>query len=163
MNNNELWAQILSRIESSVSSMIYNVYFKDTSLVDIDNNNTLKIQVKNEFIKNHLLNHFDDLISEKIKEVSNKEYLYELVLPTTDIEVPKKKEESTEIITQLPVDNVNNSIDININDNFNDNLIPRYTFDTFMVGKQNAIAFTCAQAVVEKPGVMYNQLFIYGK
>ena len=163
MNNNELWTQILSRIESSVSSMIYNVYFKDTTLLNIDNNNTLKIQVKNEFIMNHLLNHFDDLINDVIKEVTNKEYLYELVLPSADVEVPKKKDDN-EVITQLPLDNVDNSVDINnINDTFNDNLIPRYTFDTFMVGKQNAVAYTCAQAVAEKPGVMYNPLFIYGK
>ena len=61
MNNNELWAQILSRIESSVSTMIYNIYFKDTTLIDIDNNNTLKIQVKSDFMKNHLLNHLVQL------------------------------------------------------------------------------------------------------
>ena len=167
MNNNELWAQILSRIESSVSSMIYNVYFKDTSLINIDNNNTLKIQVKSEFIKNHLLNHFDDLISEKILEVTKKEYLYELVLPDTELEVPKKKEEDNEIVTQLPLEinnNDNNLVDTNIiNNNFNDNLNPNYTFDNFIVGEQNAFADRCARQVVEYPGTAMNPLFLYGK
>ena len=104
MNNNELWAQILSRIESSVSTMIYNIYFKDTTLLNIDNNNTLIIQVKSDFIKNHLQNHFDDLISEKIKEITRKDYLYELVTSPPELEIPKKKEEDNEIISQLPLE-----------------------------------------------------------
>ena len=170
MNNNELWAQILSRIESSVSTMIYNIYFKDTTLLDIDNNNTLKIQVKNEFIKNHLLNHFDDLINEKIKEVTKKDYLYELVTTPIELEIPKKKEEDNEIISQLPLEienNVDNEPVMNVVDevfpDYNDNLNPNYTFDNFVVGNQNNIAYMSAKAVADQPGKLYNPLFIWGK
>ena len=172
MNNNELWAQILSRIESSVSTMIYNIYFRDTTLLNIDNNNTLKIQVKNEFIKNHLLNHFDDLISDSIKEVTHKDYLYELVtdLVLQEIEIPKKKEETTEFISQLPLEDtniVNNNEVINVVDevfpDYDDHLNPNHTFENYMVGTQNAIAVTAAQGVAQNPGKLYNPLFIYGK
>ena len=38
---------------------------------------------------------------------------------------------------------------------------PRYTFDSFIVGKFNELAHAAAMAVSEKPGVTYNPLFIY--
>jgi chromosomal replication initiator protein len=38
----------------------------------------------------------------------------------------------------------------------------RYTFDTFIVGKGNELAHAACLAVVQKPGEVYNPLFIYG-
>ncbi len=41
-------------------------------------------------------------------------------------------------------------------------LIDRYTFDTFVVGQSNRLAFAGAQSVAKEPGGKYNPLFIYG-
>jgi chromosomal replication initiator protein len=46
--------------------------------------------------------------------------------------------------------------------NRNDNLNPRYTFETFVVGPFNELGHAAAQAVVKEPGITYNPLFIYG-
>ncbi len=43
-----------------------------------------------------------------------------------------------------------------------DNLNPRYTFDSFIVGPFNQLAHAAAQAVIQNPGLSYNPLFIYG-
>lgn len=41
-------------------------------------------------------------------------------------------------------------------------LIPKYTFDTFVVGKNNNFAYSSSLAVAESPGKAYNPLFLYG-
>ena len=42
------------------------------------------------------------------------------------------------------------------------NLNPRYTFESFIVGRFNEIAHAAALAVTEKPGTAYNPLYVYG-
>jgi chromosomal replication initiator protein len=41
-------------------------------------------------------------------------------------------------------------------------LNPSLTFDSFIVGDSNQFAYTTAKSVAEKPGQLYNPLFIYG-
>jgi chromosomal replication initiator protein len=43
-----------------------------------------------------------------------------------------------------------------------DNLNPRYTFDTFIIGPFNQLAHAAARTVIDRPGITYNPLFIYG-
>ncbi|MFM7736671.1 MAG: chromosomal replication initiator protein DnaA [Alphaproteobacteria bacterium] len=42
------------------------------------------------------------------------------------------------------------------------NLVPRYTFENFVVGTSNEFAHAAARAVASRPGVKYNPLFLYG-
>ena len=53
---------------------------------------------------------------------------------------------------------------LNINTAFktNNKLNPKYTLNTFIVGKNNELAHAAALAVVKNPGNIYNPLFIYG-
>ncbi len=39
---------------------------------------------------------------------------------------------------------------------------PKYTFDSFITGNCNRLAYAAALAIAEKPGQTYNPLFIYG-
>jgi len=42
------------------------------------------------------------------------------------------------------------------------NLNPKYTFESYVVGSPNRLAFAAAKAVVDNPGSRHNPLFIYG-
>jgi chromosomal replication initiator protein len=42
------------------------------------------------------------------------------------------------------------------------NIDPRYTFESFVVGKSNHFAHAACKAVAERPGVAYNPLFLHG-
>ncbi len=39
---------------------------------------------------------------------------------------------------------------------------PRHTFANFVVGSHNKLAHAVAEAVAERPGTLYNPLFVYG-
>lgn len=41
-------------------------------------------------------------------------------------------------------------------------LNPSYNFETFIVGESNKYAFTAAKSIANKPGIVYNPVFIYG-
>lgn len=41
-------------------------------------------------------------------------------------------------------------------------LNPRYTFDRFVAGNENAMVYAAAKAVAERPAAAYNPFFIYG-
>ncbi|MDD3324042.1 MAG: chromosomal replication initiator protein DnaA [Sulfurospirillaceae bacterium] len=41
-------------------------------------------------------------------------------------------------------------------------LNPSYTFNSFVVGSSNQYAYTAAKSIAEKPGAIYNPVFIYG-
>ena len=45
---------------------------------------------------------------------------------------------------------------------WNTNLNPKFTFDNYVVGNSNRLAFVAARAVAEAPGPIHNPLFIYG-
>ncbi len=45
---------------------------------------------------------------------------------------------------------------------FKSNLNPKYTFDSFIIGNSNRMAYAAAVAISDSPGNSYNPLFIYG-
>lgn len=65
--------------------------------------------------------------------------------------------------TAAKFDNIKNNQNISnqINNMVNDNKIT-YTFDNFIVGPSNNLAFAAAKAVAQKQHEKYNPLFIYG-
>ena len=56
----------------------------------------------------------------------------------------------------------NNDLDI-VNYKYNSNFNPKYTFDTFVVGDANKLAYGTALSVAQNPGKLYNPYFIYAK
>lgn len=152
INNKELWGNALVDIEANISRANFTTWFKNTSIVKEDAG-TLYVGVPNEFVKDWLYNKFHKLIvktlmsySENIRSV---EYVIIKYEPTQKV-VAKTETNNKE----LPL------ADLYVNKD--DNLNPKYTFNSFVVGPFNELAYAVAQAVIQNPGTSYNPLFIYG-
>ena len=146
MDNNFSWEQFLDIIRSKLSSVSYDTWFKETSLAKMTDD-SIDILVPMSFHKDFLNKNYYDLIDNIITSITGKNYDINFVVEE---------------------DIVNNDIVINNsnekkNNNFQTNLNPQYTFDTFVIGDSNRFAQTAAVAVAEQPGKVYNPLFIHGK
>jgi chromosomal replication initiator protein len=64
---------------------------------------------------------------------------------------------------ERPVFNVNKELPLNdLYVNKDDNLNPKYNFNSFVVGPFNELAYAVAQAIITNPGQNYNPFFVYG-
>lgn len=152
MDSKTLWNTVLVQIELEVSKANFSTWFKDTYILKIDSG-IVHLAVPNTFVKNWLQNKYHKNILQNLRNLVEGVRSVEYIISPIN---KKKDEPATEIPSQnkeLPL----NSLYINPEDNLN----PRYTFDTFVVGPFNELAYAAAQAILKKP-VAYNPLFFYG-
>lgn len=157
MNTKELWENCLSEIELSVSKANFTTWFKNTSIVKEDTG-TIYVGVSNEFVKDWLYNKFHKLILKTLishnDTVRSVEYIISKYEPSG-----KQPEVQT---AQQPI-NINKELPLNdLYVNRDDNLNPKYNFNSFVVGPFNELAYAVAQAIIANPGQNYNPFFVYG-
>lgn len=143
MDLNNIWETFLQRIQKAVATFSYNTWFKDTKLVELRDNKAI-IEVPMEIHKKHLRDSYSEMIEEIFTDITGTNFQMEYYLKEEFENKDTFKFETHED-----------------DENFKTNLNPNYTFDTFIVGESNKFAQAIALAVAEKPGFVYNPLFIY--
>ena len=157
-----LWQSVLGEIELSISHANFTTWFKSTELVDF-RDGVATVGVPNVFAIRQFEVKFNNQISTILKKngVDAKKIVY--IVKTTKKSVvsrettPSHDERIDELVdrrsghasrarTKTPANSLN----------------PRYSFDNFIVGSSNDLAYTACMAVAANPGVKYNPLFIYG-
>ncbi len=153
MNTKQLWGNCLLKIESGMSKANFSTWFKNTSILK-EEAGIIYIGVPNEFVRDWLINKYHKLITKTITEAYENMRAVEYVI--TKIENPKQETiiTSETIAKELPLR------DLYINPE--NNLNPRYHFNSFIVGTFNELAYAAAQAIIESPGTKYNPFFVYG-
>lgn len=148
MNNKELWQTILGELELQVSSANFVTWFKDTTIKEQGEKEIL-ISVPNGFTKEWLENKYHKLILNVIQKFypNIRDVKYSIGQPKTFI----LEDEKTEV-----------GLDAQLSSSPSFNLNLRYTFDNFIVGHFNEIAYAASLAVCKNLGKNYNPLFIYG-
>ena len=149
----ELWEQVLTQVELSISPANFNTWFRDSTIVKVEDG-IVSVGVPSQFFRDWYLKKFNTLLLKIIRDIS---YEYRNIEYLIVKDVSRKTKEVRRVVrptVELPLD------DFYINKS--DNLNPRYTFDSFVVGSFNELAFTAAKAAIERPGITYNPLFVYG-
>ncbi|MDB5190016.1 MAG: dnaA [Parcubacteria group bacterium] len=148
----ELWEYVLTQIELSISPANFNTWFRESSIVKIEDG-IVFIGVPSLFFKDWYMKKFNMLLLKILRGVSHEYRNIEYMIVKDVTRKPKENRRAVPT-PELPL----NDFYINKSDNLN----PRYTFDSFVVGSFNELAFNAAQAAITRPGITYNPLFIYG-
>jgi chromosomal replication initiator protein len=154
-NLEELWGKCLADIELEVSKPNFSTWFKNTCIVKEDSG-TICVGVPNEFVRDWLSNKYHKMILKVLmtytETVRGVEYL--ISKPESKNNQSQDRQNVMIVNKELPLK------DLYINKD--DNLNPRYTFDTFIVGPFNELAYAAGKSIIDRPGFSYNPLFIYG-
>ena len=157
-----IWDQVLSRIEVQVGKHSFSTWFKPTSLL-ADAGSNMRIRVPNLLFVEWLPKHYSVVLAEALRDVGRGDVKLVFVPdapgggeeargPSIRASAAPEFEEPAE-----PA-----SSDAPAAPQRAGSLIPRYTFDSFIVGPSNQFANAACRAVAETPSRSYNPLFIHG-
>lgn len=162
-----LWQSVLGEIELSVSTANFQTWFKDTELLTSSNDEVV-IGVKNIFAKKQFEARFNSQIAEVLRKngVDPRKITYEIKTVGKKTRINRETTQST--VSTSAVDELLSSprdthaVTPRSSQHTYGGLNPRYTFDNFIVGSSNDLAYTASQAVAANPGVKYNPIYFYG-
>ncbi len=144
MDLENIWIVFLKKMEMKLKPVLFQTWFQDTKLIKLENDLAV-IQVPLDVHTKHLKENYNDLIKETLLEITDNLYNIKYL---TEEEIKEISKEETNIENNKAI--------------FESGLDNKYTFDNFVSGESNKFAKTIGLAVAEKPGSMYNPLFIYG-
>ena len=135
----DVWAIVLQQLKKELSETTIAAFFDELEAVDI-RGNTLILHCANDFKKGYI----ESLYLKNIKNC-----LHDIF--STDFEV--------QILDDIAFAELNGNTVRKQSDRFTSD---EFTFETFVVGPSNKLAYAASQAVAEHPAQNYNPLLIYG-
>jgi chromosomal replication initiator protein len=163
-----IWDLVLSRIEGQVGQHSFSTWFKPTSLLN-DRGNSLSIRVPNPLFVEWLPKHYSVVLAEALREVGRSDARLVFVpdgrgtADDTRVAAPAPElDTATESQAEFSHTPEVQEADAPAEPPRAGGLIPRYTFDSFIVGPSNQFANAACRAVAETPSRSYNPLFIHG-
>ena len=138
----DFWHHVLSAVEKHMSRQCFDTWFRPIAYQGRDEG-VLRLTVPTESFKKCLLENYSGLLLDAAGEVSHSA----LALNVTVEAVPEPS--SPVAAFPDPADSA-------------PLLIPKYTFDNFVVGASNQLAHAASLAVAERPSKAYNPLYLYG-
>ncbi|SDW87076.1 chromosomal replication initiator protein DnaA [Alicyclobacillus hesperidum] len=155
-----LWDQVLIMLKERLSGPTFNIWFEETKIVRLDEEaRILYVLVPSTFVRNWIEQRYTSMIQNLIIALTEQEYRIRFVTPSKEeqtaatLETPAKDRQPAQTAGQAATEEDGDTTA---------SLIPRYTFETFVIGASNRFAHAACLAVSERPAQAYNPLFIYG-
>ncbi len=156
-----IWARVRGRLQNEVGEVEYRTWLKHMTLVGIDGDE-VTIALPSRFLRDWVRGHYADLImllwQTEMRVIRRAEFIVRSSVqigPRADVPPPEPVVASRFVgLAAVPPRN---------EDRTEAPLDPRFSFETFVVGKPNEFAYACARRVAEMPASPgFNPLFLYG-
>jgi chromosomal replication initiator protein len=163
-SNESLWQAVLGEIELTVSRGNFMTWFKHTTLLK-NKDGVVVVGVATVFVKNQLERKFNELIVDTLKKNGVEPTKVEYKIHASSSKLHKRSVEEPSVpimqVQEKPVAKpaVASS---SVRHSYRQGLNERYTFENFIVGSGNELAYAACQAIAAAPGKKYNPLFVYG-
>jgi chromosomal replication initiator protein len=178
----DMWKNFLNLVREEVGSRVVDTWFCALSLYRWDQlENTVYLHAPNAFIQDWVEKKYTKLFQIHLGRLLNahniKIVFIDVAAQQKSATINNKQDTSYHATVQVdvvPLDNVEKSSRVTViparEEKRNSPAVknsavyinPTYSFDAFVVGPSNSLAYAAAQAVSESPGVLYNPLFVYG-
>ncbi len=138
--------EFLTIIEKEANPSDYKKYLKQLSYKKISSDDKIAVfEVSNKYLASWIKSKYTPIIQQCFE-------IYDGTKPDVEIKIAGEKKSKKEIISEKAKNESTESTILN----------PSYTFDSFVVGPSNQMAYNASLAVANKPGIQYNPLFLYG-
>ncbi len=157
MTNQQLWQAMLGSLEITLSKGNFNTWFKNTGIIE-KGEDYLIVGVPSNFALDWIKNKFHVLLLKSLKTLAPeiKEIRYHVGSLKTE------SEKQGTLLNRTESTNKNTVAYKEATVQQTSTLNKSYTFETFIVGKNNELAHAAGMGVAKNPGTQYNPLFIYG-
>ncbi|OGY44541.1 MAG: hypothetical protein A2729_01725 [Candidatus Buchananbacteria bacterium RIFCSPHIGHO2_01_FULL_39_14] len=153
----KIWQAALGELELTLSRANFTTWFKNT-FISGHEHDTIIVGVPNTFTKAWLEKKYHSSILKALQKITDNK----IRAIVYRVEAKAKIDELSGT-DQLPEEKLTLTIEPTETPALNEfGLNPRYNFTNFVIGKANELAHAASLAVVQKPGEVYNPLFIYG-
>src|SRR3989449_4167123 len=142
----ELWQETLKQLREKLGKQNFETWIRPIRVREL-HDAEIKLDVPNKFFRDWLSEHFFTAIQETLNSVAQQTMRIAIIV-------------NQELQTTPPVEKPDSQP--RFKQNRANNLIPKYTFDNFVIGASNQFAHAASMAVANQPGDHYNPLFIYG-
>ena len=149
----EVWSRILDRARQEVSEQTFRTWLEPTEALEFDGK-TIFVGAPDQFAADWNESKHADLLASLAPMV-----LGQPVRVIFRVHEDRKRRSQMDLFVAPPSQV---SLSVTTTDNTLP-LSPRYTFEHFIIGKSNELAYAAADAVAQAPGRVYNPLFIYGE
>ncbi len=146
----ELWRQVLEKIKEQIGKQNFDTWIKPIRLAS-QTKNEICLEVPNKFFRDWLQEHFGEQIQDAVNLLAGHEVKVCFNI-NQQLQIKIPAEHVLEARGQRDRERPNRA----------NNLIPKYSFENFVVGASNQFAHAASMAVANQPGENYNPLFIYG-
>jgi len=155
MDREQIWKQVLAEVEIQLSKPNFITWFKNSRLVEKNDDGRVIVGLSNNFAKEWVENKYHKLLSEVFYSLDSSVKRVEYTVLNLAGEQKPQIHQRVATVSNQP-----ELIEVKIDPETN--LHPRYTFKSFIVGSSNELAHAAAMGVVKEVGTKYNPLFIYG-